>query len=671
MIKDRLPQWIISIRDIMYLETKKLRWFLGMLILALGVLGWTLHGLRSTWRAPAHRFVPGGRAVHRLDYRNVAHADLRPLLQGVSTDGAAPSATSSLVQDIQTGLRGELISTVVSQDEAGVIVAYHVRTPAVSIESNGQGAAEQARTIERDLSREIFATIDRQGRIVAVRFDPAVGQASRDFARVLLGIVQFVLPGESTPDGRAWETTEEDPSGQYIAHYEAVADAQGREDHGVDVPASCRLFHKRKLRYLPPPADPLPGEIPMPRAITPHTELLTCFDTEAGRLALLHGKETLVTALGEHRVARSETTIEVTFDSHESLSVDDLIELQKDAAEAVRLAAAIPLSAMASAEEMRTAARRSTLGDDTLESLLAALAQQEAAGGQDEIALFLRFRALAHLQPEVSPTLARKLAEADASSLTFRVLTEALGAVGSTQAQAALVSAVEARSGEWPALYQLIPALGLGANPTPEAVATIRGLAFASPDPRIASTAQLALGTMARNATGSSPERAAEIVDLILAHVDSASFAHDPGQLLLVLGNTGSERALPTITRFTDHAVSEVRAAAATALRFVETARAEALLLRMLSSDQDGAVRAAAAYALSFRALTHDAFQAQKTALLNDTDKDVRLAVLSNLGKALGARPEISSIIERVAREDPAPDVRDAARVLAPADAVP
>src|SRR5258705_8917523 len=81
--------------------------------------------------------------------------------------------------------------------------------------------------------------------------------------------------------------------------------------------------------------------------------------------------------------------------------------------------------------------------------------------------------------------------KADAESLTMRVLTGALSVVGNPAAQAALVSAIKARSTDWPALSMLIPALDEASAPTPLAEETTRELASQSPNPDIASTAQL------------------------------------------------------------------------------------------------------------------------------------------------------------------------------------
>jgi len=243
----------------------------------------------------------------------------------------------------------------------------------------------------------------------------------------------------------------------------------------------------------------------------------------------------------------------------------------------------------------------------------------------------------------------------------MRILTGALGAVGHTEAQTALVTAVRARPQDWSALSMLIPALGGVNSPTQMAEDTLRDLAFNSPNPDIASTAQLILGSIARNLAETSPQRAEKIVDLFIKQIESSSSADGIRQILLVLGNAGSTRAFSTIARFMTHSSPALRATAASALRWIAVDQVDPLLVKTLTSDSEAEVRLEAAVALGLREMSEATFNPQKQAFLTDKDDKVRLAVLRNLWKAHQAFPEVRRLVKEAAKTDPSKEVRKAA----------
>ena len=98
---------------------------------------------------------------------------------------------------------------------------------------------------------------------------------------------------------------------------------------------------------------------------------------------------------------------------------------------------------------------------------------------------------------------------------------------------------------------------------------------------------------------------------------------------LFVLGNAGAEASLDVIAGHLGDSAADVRAAAAAALRWIDTSKADRLLCEALLGDTDAAVRMEAAAAFSFRTMTSKAFAAQKKAFTDDASTSVRLAVLA------------------------------------------
>jgi hypothetical protein len=116
-----------------------------------------------------------------------------------------------------------------------------------------------------------------------------------------------------------------------------------------------------------------------------------------------------------------------------------------------------------------------------------------------------------------------------------------------------------------------------------------------------------------------------------------------------------------------EDSATEVRAAAAYGLRWMDAAEAEARLIRVLNSDADVSVRSAAADALMLRPPTQPVVAAAGTSLGADSSPGVRLILVRLLWEAREDFPEAIRAVERAAETDASPEVRDlAASLLSP-----
>ena len=615
-----------------------------------------LSATASVSLAPAvYHFAIAERMIYRLYYTSASQSDFSQVL-GNQKQQQNPLG---LAQSFKTTVQGQLTISVLDIHGDNVLIAFSLRNLMIRLIANGQAAATEADTIEKDLSREIFANVSLQGKVRSIRFDPVTNKLSQNFARTLIAVTQFVFPSALSPDRSQWETQEDDPNGQYIARYQQ---AEPRSNRHKATNPGLRTFRKIKTRYLQAVQKPGSDEFNVPTAITPKGELTANFDLRAGRLLALSGTESQTIEMAGKTVARAQNAVRLNYVGREILDPDNLAAMREASSQRTKLVAAVPLSVTVSKEESEANIERTELRTATLETLLADLANLESSSGErNEAPLYLKFKALTYLNPESSAALGKILATADAKSLTMRVLTGALGAVGHQQAQAALVSAIRARSTDWPALSVLIPALNEASSPTQLAEDTVRDLAFQSPNAEIASTAQLTLGTMARNLAETSPERATKIVELFIKQIESSPSFEVTRQMLLALGNSGSTNAYSTISRFMTDSSPALRAAAAGALRWVASDQIDALLTRSLTSDPEASVRLESAVALGFREMTEGTFGAQKQAFLTDKNDKVRLALLSNLWKVHQAFPEVRKLVKEAATKDASQNVRKAA----------
>lgn len=604
-----------------------------------------------------YHFTMAERIIYRLNYTSESESNFGPLL-GAGDQKAQPGPLG-LAQSFKTTVQAEFTVSVLDLFSDNVLVAYSLRNSAVRLIANGQAAQAEAETIKKDLGRDVFALVSRQGKVLSVRCDPAANTLSQNFARALIAVTQFVFPSPPSSNRSQWETQEDDPNGQYIARYQQAEPSSNR--HRAAQP-SLRSFRKVKTRYLPAIEKPGPDEINLPTVITPKGELTANFDLRAGRILNLSGTESETIEMGGKTVGRAQNAVRLDYVGREILDPAKLAAMREASSQRSKLVAAVPLSVTTSKEDSELSIERTELGGATLQSLLADLSNLESSSGErDETPLYLKFKALIYLHPESSAPLGKILETAPAKGLTMRVLAGALGAVGHQEAQAALVSAISARSADWPALSMLVPALNEPSSPSQLAEDTVRDLALRSANADVAFTAQLTLGTMARNLAETSPERATKIVELFIRQIESSLSVDATRQALLALGNAGSFNAYSTITRFMSDPSPALRAAAALALRWVASERVDAELTRVLTSDPEGAVRLEAAVALGFRQMTGSTFEAQKRAFLTDKNDKVRLALLSNLWKVHQAFPAAGKLVRDAVTKDASQDVRKAA----------
>ena len=621
------------------------------------------------------QFLPGARRVYRLSYTNSSKSDFRALFAGRAGSGPTSGSAAGLTHAFQTKVEGEWVATLLDGRDHQVRIVYHLRQSTVRLWTDGQEALVPANTVLKELSRDMVVVADRQGRVRSVQFDPAMGELSQNYARALLSLTQWVLPDRAAPEPDQWMAEEEDPNGRYIAHYRVEKNRHGDS-------SAVQTIRKRKVRYLVTRHRRQAVDQEVHPTVLPTGTLVARFDRQRATLLSLNGSETASIVIRGKTVGRSATGLRLQYLGQEKVGAIELAALRETAAEQARRTVARSLSATESREASEAAIERKELGDATQESLLAELAKVEAdAVGRSGAPgpgphyappappalytpLYLKLKALIYLHPDCSRRLGTLLAGSNPNGVTAPLLTGALSAVGHPQAQAALVEAIRDGSRDAAGLTREIAALASVGNPTPLAEATVRWESVHAPTRSLRVMAELALGTMARNLADGAPARATRIIDEVVRKLRASPSPEEARLSLMALGNAGSVRALHMIARFMAHPSPLLRASAAAALRWIDAPQVDAWLTRCLQSDPDATVRQEAAAALGFREPTAGTIVAQQRAFRTDRVEAVRLAILSNLGRAQGAFPELRELIQRAAARDPSPNVRKVAAAL-------
>ncbi|HLK57263.1 MAG TPA: HEAT repeat domain-containing protein [Chthonomonadaceae bacterium] len=600
----------------------------------------------------AYRLEMGSRLTYRVDYTGTAHADIRPLF---SDQNSKPTG-DDLVNDLKIHWHGDLLMTVLDPTPDGYRVVYRWRADTITAHVNSLEAPSMVTQLQEGLDKEILATLDPHGRIVSVRLDPALDPFVQGAVRALMALPQCVLSTHPEGSAQPWEAEEDDPNGVAMMRYTPTG-----------VPAEWNggrvTLRKTYLRYLPSQEPPLAGDHPVERDFQTEGDRTIRFDAGAGRVESQQIEETQTTRVAGKVIATTQTHFALQFAGQEGVPAEELTALRAQCGERERNVPAMALSVQPTRAEQEAVVQRKALGAATPKELLGQLEQAErlADATLDTTPLALKLKALVSVHPEVCTLLSRKLALAPAGSLTMRLLTSALDSVGSQEAQSAVVAAIEARPDDWPALQRLIPPLGAAPAPTPEAQAILEALAAHSGQASIASTAQLALGSMAFHMAQNAPERAAQIVDETIERLVQAKQTTLVTRLLLTLGNAGSPRSAPALLSYLASGDPEIRAVAAYALRWIDTPTVNAKLETLLTSDPQPQVRLQAANSLHFHPKTSDLITLEKQVYAAETDAHVRLAILADLWQAHSRFPETVTVVTQAADNDRDADIRRAA----------
>jgi hypothetical protein len=586
------------------------------------------------WTPGAGPFVAGSRLVYQVELTSAGHTDFSRALQ----DDAAGAAGQP--RNLYTSVRGELVIDVLASGKDGAELLVRLRRGEVHFVSDGALNPDLARSVESDLKKPLLVEAAANGRVRQVWLAEGMSSASAGFARSVVSCVQFVWPQGAEA---AWEVGQDDPAGTAQVRYERSG-------------ASVRL---RRLRYQPPEESPGPDEVRLALGVEPEGCLTATVNVSRRQLLTLEGTEATTMTLDQKVVGRNETNVSLSL-----LRVERLTEKQRGRRERERSAlreAGTPGS-LVNPSPGEDALQRAELGEHTAEDLLAEL---DRVGPKGETALYLKFRALVWLQPAQAKRLAERLLRAKAGSPALRILTQALGLSGRPEAQGALAGVARARKDDWPIMAEILPTLGMTRRPGEEVDRVLAEIAQDGRDWNTRSTAQLALGTLARTLGRRAPRRAAAIVRWASKELASARTAREKRQFLLVLGNTALPGGLPAIRGMRADADPGVRGAALLALRWHAGEDVEVVLCEALLTDGDENVRLQAAGALEVRQPTPRAVAALTQALGRDPAAGVRLAALAQLAGLAQEHPQAAEAILQAAGHDPTPEVREAAAAAA------
>ena len=119
--------------------------------------------------------------------------------------------------DIDLQLKGIFHLRVYEENDSHFTLGFELSKLKGAMHSSRMGQMMNSEEIVAGMSGEVLAKMHRLGRIETLSFPESTTAMGRNYWRALLALWQFVLAEDESSE--RWETTEEDPTGEYIAVY--------------------------------------------------------------------------------------------------------------------------------------------------------------------------------------------------------------------------------------------------------------------------------------------------------------------------------------------------------------------------------------------------------------------------------------------------------------------
>jgi hypothetical protein len=535
-------------------------------------------------------------------------------------------------------------------DPAGALLALSFEEPRFA-DVPAAATAEYA-ALAAELHRG-FVIETADGRVRGLR---AIGQPSAFAANIFQTVAQaFALPASGPAP--TWTAEAADASGRYVAEFARAAEP-GR-------------FTTRKLRYLE-------AEVRSSQLEQVALTLTPRIATSQGELRLAEGAlssfvydEELETGLGEQGRAHARNHLALELRQTTPGTAGDL------------RAGTAPLET--GPRRVGVAERRALdttkIGDFTFDSAVARLRaivrgkatllasekvrRQASPGENEERARLLGehnqvFSALAAILRTQPAAVGRALSLVRGGSDIARSLIDAVGAADSEPAQAGLEAL--ARDRRLSDELRSAAAFALTRVETPGA-GTVTALVALADDPVVRLFALYGLGTVSRRLRDQGQREVAARAGVVLA--ERLRTQHDPLEtvhLLRGIANSGFAGALPVVQPLLGHADDTVRGAAVEALRWMDDPAVDGLIAGRLRAEQRPFALRAALNAAKIRQPTPPLAEAVAAVATTAKDDHSRYAAIELMARWQPAQPSLREVLDRVARTDAVPAVREAAR---------
>ncbi|MBL7817050.1 MAG: hypothetical protein JNL70_18645 [Saprospiraceae bacterium] len=510
-------------------------------------------------------------------FTSSASHDLNPLFEG------SPIFKSDK-QEVKIDFKSKLNKTTVKTTDSLDWVVFGFDTPQLGMVVNGDVlTGVDMDGFKEDLKKPMLAKIDKTGKIIAVASDSSISPTIDILFRNVISQMQVVFPKNTPSVPNQWATLEEEPMGQFKGRM-TLDKAQNDTTLSLVKEKAGYTFVSGDYGNFGKPAAS--GSYNATIQIRKKDNVLTNIDVDDLK-KLSFGKDT---------TAQSHITFKAKFVQETTLveGVSHFLDYftHKNYVLWGRL------DSDPAWEKIKIIKCTNILGKETVESLMDSLKTVNISAKKWDDGLFQKIQALIYLQPKSAKELAQLLEGFTPKTLAFSIIVNALGLEEKTEVQQVFTQVIKKYEQNPEAMFEILPMVSSMKHPSVAVENAVRALAFESKEMDIASTAQLAYASIAYRTKAEAPQRSENIVETIVSQFKNRVNAQ---QYILMLGNTGSDRALEEIKPFLSDAKNETRGTALSNLRLINQPAVDSILYIFATKDTSNAIKKVALETLEFR----------------------------------------------------------------------
>jgi hypothetical protein len=525
-------------------------------------------------------------------------------------------------------------------DQPGQSFTQLILTPNRLLVSD-EGLSQEPDTAEavRFLSKPVYLRRNDSGRVVQVYFDTTVTSTYRQLWNQLIAYMQFIAP-KARQEATAWDITEEDRIGFFHAHYEQLkADGQ----------TANRYFRKKGAGYTSFSSQ----------GIADYVQRL-----EANYL--LNNDQLSAIALNELIQLKVKGKIKAVTSSTFRLNMDTAASIsnpEEDSLLVRRLrnnmqgTAAVTLNNFVTRQEIRSTMYRQVLAQQTMQDVLQSidtLTIAEAKADKDRINR--KVAALVYLYPALVDSFMQRIAEEPPSSPAFRIIIKGFVQAATPTAQERIGLLLHRYQDNPAAIDFFTNALLFVEGPDANLIASIQNIAYdqQSFDAPVKEALRYLLGSFSHSLKNNDPAASTAVILNTLAAIKKDSRKPEREkimELLGVAGNAGGNVTFVEVSSYVTNRDTDIRVQALFALRLIDTAAVDALLLRDFTSDTSAGSRTIILNVFRYRSITRRVIDAVATMLPAAQDESLAINGARLLYENRKAFPEVTGLLKKIAEQ--------------------
>jgi hypothetical protein len=527
------------------------------------------------------------------------------------------------------------------------------------IESRVAGAQAEFDRISRELgSSGTFFTF-KGGRVAEMRTPENFSATAANTYREIASALQFVHTSQPVAEYAAKES---DTTGEYVARY-AFDRAAGvwrknKESYGAILAANA--IHTGAPVNVVPRIERSEGTI----VLADDDEIRSVELADAllvnGAQAPIHSVVKLELRRGPREAGGGPTPDWSTLMSKMRVTMADQPyggPVSIESLDKARIGDVTFAKAVARFEELAKAGKPAVSSSVNGAPLDSAIQDERQRSVSEESRLFTALAAIFRQQPE---TIALAVRRIQAKSPASDVLIEALSSASSPAAQLALVNLSKSPTTDAFQRGRII--LALSRTPRPDKVSVDALTALLKKDP-FNEQALLGLGTYSRRLRDAGDRDGATALGaLLLERLKAARQEVDVLTSLRAVTNAGYVPALAQVQQYMQDGREDVRVAAVRAVQSMDDPGIDAILADRLQSEPSEAVRMSVLSAAKVRDPSNTLVRAVELAAMAAGEPRVRYHAVEVLAAWSRRRVDVRSTLERVAKNDTEPRVRDLAQ---------